>query len=61
MPNNYPDGMTMRDFDRAHQDESQACPHGTWAPDCGTCADEEQAEAADRRMSELKERDPEYC
>ena len=61
MPDNYPTGMTMNEFDRTNQDDSDRCCHGNWAQECDTCYDHYKSEAADRRLSETKEQSPDYC
>ena len=55
--NNYPPGMTMREFDRANHDPEEDCVHETWGPDCGECKATEEADRADDIRDEIYDRE----
>ena len=55
--NNYPPGMTMRDFDRAYHDEEENCIHGNWTPECVECLAEYEADAADMAWQQRDDQD----
>ena len=62
MSSRYPPGMSMRDFDRANHDSDEECDHGNWRPECNECRADDEADAADLKRDEIREReyDPDF-
>ena len=52
---NYPPGMTMRQFDRAMGDYEE-CPHGEPVEDCKACAGDDGDRAYDEMVDRMMER-----
>ena len=51
---NYPPGMTMREFDRATAGEEDPCLHGEQPGDCEACEYDAYSEHIDRKLDELR-------
>ena len=52
---NYPPGMTMRDFDRAYHDPDEDCDHGNWQSECAECKAEYEMDMGDQKYDAMKD------